>query len=146
MKVKIDAVYAEYLVDHKSVTNFTKPEEWDEKYKDKAIIYQYAHYKETGEKLDIVYREIRKSKRSLPRTKADCIALLPANLQEQAEKEGWKVDKIKNHLYLQTTAEDVSQKIVFARDDNIIPTVERLISNAVRKAEWLRELQLEDVL
>ena len=51
LKVKFDAFYWDYILDHKTVSIFTKEEEADEKYWQQMKLYQYARYKQTWEKI-----------------------------------------------------------------------------------------------
>jgi hypothetical protein len=145
LKVKMDAFYGDLIVDHKSVSSFTKEEEHN-KYRDQMDLYQYAHYKTTGEKLPAKIIEILKRKPSLPTKKDDLLEMLPAKQKMQALEEKLKVDEIKNILHLHTTKDQVCQEIDFTWSDEIIERVETRIRRAIIKADWLQTLELEDIL
>lgn len=144
LKAKMDAFYGDHIVDHKTVTLFTKEEEQEEKYIQQAMIYQYAVYKDTGNKLPLHIIEIKKWKPTLPTKKDDLIAMLTPEQKKQAE--WYKVKELRNLLYACATKEQVSQTIVFEWDDSIITRVENLIRKAVLKADRVRELDSEDIL
>lgn len=146
LKAKVDADYGTYLLDHKTVSSFTKEEEKAEKYGQQAKLYQYALWKATGEKQSIVFCEILKRKAILPTKKDDLIAMLPSEQKDKAIEEKHTVDTIKNTLYLYTTADQVSQRLTFDRDDSLIEYVEKLLKKAVKKADWLKTLEVDEVL
>lgn len=145
LKVKIDAFYSDLIVDHKSVSSFTKEEEHN-KYRDQMDLYQYAHYKDTGEKLPAQIRELLKRKPTLPTKKDDLLEMLPNEQKMRALEEKRNVQDIKNILYLHTKKDQVCQKIDFARSDEIIERAEIRIRRAMIKADWLQSLSLEDIL
>lgn len=146
LKCKIDAIMDDGLVDYKSVTTFTKEEERHDKYWQQAMLYMYWYYKHTGEKKKIVFLEVLKKKQTLPSKKEDLLAMLDEQDREKAVKELWKVQEIKNILYVKASASDVSQSVVFDWQDNIIEKADDLLRRAIIKADWLRSLHLEDVL
>lgn len=146
LKCKIDAIRDDSLVDYKSVTTFTKEEEQHDKYWQQAMLYMYWYYKHTGEKKKIVFLEVLKKKQTLPTKKDDLLAMLDKQDKEKAVKESWKVQDIKNTLYIKATPNDVSQSVVFEWQDSIIEKSEDILRRAIIKAEWLRSLQLDDVL
>lgn len=146
LKAKVDADYGDYMLDHKTVSSFTKEEEQKEKYWQQAKLYQYAKYKVTGEKQNIVFCEILKRKAVLPTKKDDLLAMLPEEQRELALESKHKVDDIKNTLYLYTTADQVSQRIVFEWKDNIVEYCEELLRKSILKANWLKSIELNDVL
>jgi len=146
LKAKVDADYWNYMLDHKTVSSFTKEEEQKEKYWQQASLYQYAKYKATWEKQSIVFCEILKRKAILPTKKDDLLAMLPTEQRELALESKHKVEDIKNTLYLYTTADQVSQSISFEWKDTIIPYCEDLLRKSILKANRLKTLELNDIL
>lgn len=146
LKAKMDAFYWDYIIDHKTVTSFTKEEDKNEKYSQQWSIYQYAVYKDTWKKLPIQFVEIKKWKPTLPTKKDDLLDMLTPELKEKAIEEKYKVVDIKNLLYASATKEQVSNTITFERQDSIIDYVEKLLKKAVKHAEYLQTLDIEDIL
>ena len=145
LKVKMDADYGDRLLDHKTVTAFTKEEE-KMKYKQQADLYQYAEYKFYDKKKPIDFVEIKKWKPSLPTKKEDLLGMLEWEMLDKAIEEKRTVQKIKEHLYLHTTKEQVSNTITFEREDSIIERVEELLRKAILKADYLKSLDINDIL
>ena len=87
-----------------------------------------------------------KRKAVLPTKKDDLLAMLPDEQRELALESKHKVDDIKNTLYLYTTADQVSQRIVFEWKDNIVEYCEELLRKSILKANWLKSIELNDVL
>lgn len=144
LKCKFDAFYWDYIMDHKTVSSFTKEEAKFEKYGQQAMLYQYAYFKSTGEKLPIVFQELKKGKPSIPRDlkKDDLLLLIPEDRRSEAKT----VADCKEYLKLHPLKERVWNKLVFERDEKLVSTVEDLIKKAIVKAEWLKTLDLDDIL
>lgn len=140
IKSKYDALYPDKIRDYKTVDTFTKEDEAIEKYRQQIEIYQWSERKRTDNKLNWEILEIKKWKRTLPTKKDDLIALLPEWTELKT------VEDMKNYLYAHTSKEDISQIIVFPRDDALIERTEKLIKNAIRKIKWLSTLTLDEVL
>lgn len=145
LKVKMDAYYWDRLVDHKTVTVFTKEEE-QEKYKQQAELYQYAEYKHFGNKKPIDFIEIKKWKPTFPAKKDDLLDMLEWEYKNKAIEEKWTVDAIRQHLYLHTKKEQISNIITFEWDDSIIQRVEELLRKSILKANYLKSLNINDIL
>jgi len=142
LKVKFDAFYWDYILDHKTVSTFTKPEDALEKYGQQMKLYQFARYKKTGEKLHAYIQEIKKGRASIPKEliKADLIELVPDNLKEAT------VNDMKDYLRMNPPKEWIGNRIEFAWDDSIIEEIEKLLERAMKKADYLQTLQLDDIL
>lgn len=142
LKVKFDAFYGDYILDHKTVSVFTKPEEADEKYWQQMRLYQYARYKHMGEKLPAYIQEIKKGRASVPANllKADLQKLVPDNLKEAT------VNDMKDYLRMHPLKEWIWNRIEFPWNDSIIEEVETLLKRAMKKADYLQTLQLDDIL
>lgn len=143
LKIKIDAEYAHHIVDYKIVSSFKKEEDKDDYYQ-QASLYQYWYFKGTGKKVACKMVEILKKKQTLPTRKDDLVALLPKDKQEEYKTK--KVAEIRNALYLLTTKDDISNEVVFERDDNIIWFSEDLLRKAMKKADRLQSLSVDDIL
>lgn len=109
-------------------------------------LYQYVHYRDTGEKLPAQIREILKKNPSLPTKKDDLLEMLPNEQKMRALDEKRKVQDIKNILHLHTTKDQVCQEISFDWSDEIIERAETRIRRAIIRAEHLQSLGLEDIL
>lgn len=144
LKCKFDAFYGDHIMDHKTVSSFTKEEAKFEKYWQQAKLYQYAYYKSTGEKLPIKFQEIKKWKASIPREykKEDLQKLVPEEKLEELKT----VADLKEYLKLHPLKERIGNELVFERDETLVPFVEDLLKKAIVKAEWLKTLELEDIL
>ena len=142
LKVKFDAFYWDYILDHKTVSIFTKPEDSDEKYWQQMRLYQYARYKHTGEKLPAYIQEIKKWRASVPKEllKEDLKALVPDFMKEAT------VNDVKDRLRVNPPKEWIWQRIEFEWTDEIIDEVEKLLERAMKKADYLQTLQLDDIL
>lgn len=142
LKVKFDAFYWDYILDHKTVSIFTKPEEVEEKYWQQMKLYQYARYRKTWEKLPAYIQEIKKARASVPANllKADLQALVPEDMKEAT------VNDMKDYLRTHPLKERCWQRIEFKRDDSIIEEMESLLKRAMKKADYLQTLTLDDVL
>lgn len=143
LKVKLDAEYEDHIIDYKIVSSFKSEEDKADHYQ-QASLYQYGVYKATGKKKACKMVEILKKKQTLPTKKADLIALLPEDKQEEYKTK--KVTEIRNALYLLTKKEDVSNELVFDWNDEIIDYVEDLLRKAMKKADRLQSLELDEVL
>ena len=143
LKCKLDVLRPDFIQDYKVVSSFTKDED-KEKFHQQACLYQYAVYKETGERMVCVMTEILKKKPSLPTKKADLLDMVEEKDKEEMSSK--KVADIKNYLYLRTNAEQVSKDHVFEWNDKIIDFAEDLIRKAIIKAEWLKTLNESDIL
>ncbi len=128
LKVKFDAFYWDYILDHKTVSIFTKEEEADEKYWQQMKLYQYARYKQTWEKIPATL------------LKADLQALVPEEMKEST------VNDMKDYLRTHPLKERCWNRIEFKRDDSIIEEMESLLKRAMKKADYLQTLTLDDVL
>lgn len=144
LKVRFDAFYGDYILDHKTVSVFTKPEETEEKYWQQMKLYQYARYKTTGEKLPAFIQEIKKARPSIPAElkKEDLLALVPAEKHEELTT----VVALKDYLRMHPLPEWCGQRIEFAWRDELIAECEDLLHRAMKKADYLQTLTLEDVL
>jgi hypothetical protein len=142
LKVKFDAFYWDYILDHKTVSIFTKEEEADEKYWQQMKLYQYARYKQTWEKIPAYIQEIKKARASVPATllKADLQALVPEEMKEST------VNDMKDYLRAHPLKERCWNRIEFKRNDSIIEEMESLLKRAMKKADYLQTLTLDDVL
>lgn len=142
LKVKFDAFYWDYILDHKTVSIFTKPEEAVEKYGQQMKLYQFARYKKTGEKLPAYIQEIKKGRASVPKEllKADLQELVPDFMKEAT------VNDMKDWLRINPPKERIWNRIEFAWDDSIIEEIETLLNRAMKKADYLQTLQLDDIL
>lgn len=144
LKVRFDAFYGDYILDHKAVSAFTKPEEANEKYGQQMRLYQYAWYKKTWEKLPAYIQEVKKARASVPAEykKEDLEKLIP-----ESEKENLKtVADMKDYLRMHPLKEWVWNRIEFKRNDELVLDVEDLLNRAMKKADYLKTLSLEDVL
>jgi hypothetical protein len=105
-------------------------------------LYQFARYKKTGEKLHAYIQEIKKGRASIPKEliKADLIELVPYNLKEAT------VNDMKDYLRMNPPKEWIGNRIEFAWDDSIIEEIEKLLERAMKKADYLQTLQLDDIL
>lgn len=144
LKCKFDAFYWDYILDHKTVSSFTKPEETEEKYGQQMKLYQYAWWKTTGEKLPAYIQEIKKARPSIPAElkKEDLLALVPAEKHEELTT----VVALKDYLRIHPLPERCGQRIEFAWRDELIAECEDLLHRAMKKADYLQTLTLEDVL
>lgn len=145
LKVKFDAFYGDYILDHKTVSTFASEEEVEEKYGQQMRLYQYARYKYTGEKLPIYIQEIKKARASIPQEyskKEDLLTLVP----EEKHAELKTVVEIKDYLRTHPLKEWCGKRFEFAWTDDLIPEVEDLIRRAIIKADYLQTLSLEDIL
>ena len=142
LKVKFDAFYWDYILDHKTVSIFTKPEDAEEKYWQQMRLYQYARYKHMGEKLPAYIQEIKKWRASVPKEllKEDLKALVPDFMKEAT------VNDMKDWLRVNPPKEWIWNRIEFAWKDEIIEEVETLLKRAMKKADYLQTLQLDDIL
>ena len=142
LKVKFDAFYGDYILDHKTVSVFTKPEEAEEKYWQQIRLYQYAWFKHMWEKLPAYIQEIKKWIASVPANllKADLQELVPDNLKEAT------VNEMKDWLRVNPPKEWIWNRIEFPWDDSIIEEVETLLKRAMKKADYLQTLTLDEVL
>lgn len=144
LKIKLDAEYEDHIIDYKIVSSFKSEEDKSEHYQ-QASLYQYGVYKATGKKKVCKMVEILKKKQAQKqKIKIDLIALLPEDKQEEYRTK--KVTEIRNALYLLTTKEDISNEIVFEWNDEIIDYVEDLLMKAMKKADRLQSLELDEVL
>ena len=146
LKVKVDADYIDFLLDHKAVSSFTKEEDKEEKYWQQAKLYQYAKYKVTGAKQKIIFCEILKKKAPLPTKKDDLLSMLSEEQRELALQEKRTVDSIKQVLYLHTKIGQIRNDLVFERNDDIISYCEDLLARAIKKADYLKSLSPNEVL
>jgi hypothetical protein len=105
-------------------------------------LYQYARYKHIGDKLPAYIQEIKKWRASVPANlvKADLQELVPDNLKEST------VNEMKDWLRMNPPKEWIWNRIEFPWDDSIIEEVETLLKRAMKKADYLQTLQLEDIL
>lgn len=145
LKVKFDAFYGDYILDHKTVSVFTSEDEVEEKYGQQMRLYQYAWRKHTGEKLPIYIQEIKKARASIPQEyskKEDLLTLVP----EEKHAELKTVVDLKDYLRIHPKKEWCGKRFEFAWTDDLIPEMEDLIRRAIIKAEYLQTLQLEDIL
>lgn len=144
LKVRFDAFYGDYILDHKTVSTFTKPEEYEEKYWQQMKLYQYARYKTTGEKLPAYIQEIKKARPSIPAElkKEDLLALVPAEKHEELTT----VVALKDYLRIHPLPERCGQRIEFPWREELIAECEDLLHRAMKKADYLQTLTLEDVL
>lgn len=145
LKVKFDAFYGDYILDHKTVSTFTSEDEVEEKYGQQMRLYQYAWRKHTGEKLPIYIQEVKKARASIPQEyskKEDLLTLVPEEKREELKT----VADIKNYLRTHPLKEWCGKRFEFAWTDDLIPEVEDLLRRAIIKAEYLQTLQLEDIL
>lgn len=145
LKVKFDAFYWDYILDHKTVSVFTNPEEVEEKYGQQMRLYQYARYHHTGEKLPIYIQEIKKARASIPAEyskKEDLLTLVP----EEKHAELKTVVEIKDYLRTHPQKEWCGKRFEFAWTDDLIPECEDLLRRAMIKADYLQTLSLEDIL
>lgn len=144
LKVRFDAFYGEYILDHKTVATFTKPEEYEEKYGQQMKLYQYARYKTTGEKLPAYIQEIKKARPSIPAElkKEDLLALVPA----EKHAELTTVTALKDYLRVHPLPEWCGQRIEFPWREELIAECEDLLYRAMKKADYLQTLTLDDVL
>lgn len=142
LKVKFDAFYWDYILDHKTVSIFTKPEEALEKYGQQMKLYQYARFKHMGEKLPAYIQEIKKWRASVPKEllKEDLQKLVPDFMKEST------VNDMKDWLRVNPPKEWIWNRIEFAWDDSIIEEMETLLQRAMKKADYLQTLQLDDIL
>ena len=145
LKVRFDAFYGDYILDHKTVATFTPEEKVEEKYSQQMRLYQYARYKHSGEKLPIYIQEIKKARASIPQEywkKEDLLTLVPEEKREELKT----VADIKNYLRTHPLKEWCGKRFEFAWTDEIIPEVEDLLRRAMIRADYLQTLSLEDVL
>lgn len=144
LKCKFDAFYGDSILDHKTVSVFTKDEEAEEKYWQQMKLYQYARYKTTGEKLPAYIQEIKKARPSIPADlkKEDLLALVPADKHAELTT----VVALKDYLRMHPLPEWCGQRIEFAWRDELIAECEDLLHRAMKKADYLQTLTLEDVL
>ncbi len=144
LKVRFDAFYGDYILDHKTVSTFTKAEETEEKYWQQMKLYQYARYKTTDEKLPAYIQEIKKARPSIPADlkKEDLLALVP--VEKHAELT--TVVALKDYLRMHPLPEWCGQRIEFPWRDELIAECEDLLHRAMKKADYLQTLTLEDVL
>lgn len=145
LKVKFDAFYGDYILDHKTVSAFTSEEEALEKYGQQMKLYQYARYKHTGEKVPAIIQEIKKARASIPQEyskKEDLLTLVP----EEKHAELKTVVEIKDYLRTHPQKEWCGKRFEFAWTDSLIEECEDLLRRAMIKAEYLQTLSLEDIL
>lgn len=144
LKCKFDAFYGDYILDHKTVSSFTKDEEVEEKYGQQMRLYQYAWFKTTWEKLPAYIQEVKKARASIPQDlkKEDLLALVPEDKRSELKT----VADLKDYLRMHPLKEWIGNRIEFKRDDSLIAECEDLIRRAIKKAEYLKTLSLEDVL
>ena len=145
LKVRFDAFYWDYILDHKTVATFTPEEKVEEKYGQQMRLYQYARYKYSGEKLPIYIQEVKKARASIPQEyskKEDLLTLVPEEKREELKT----VADIKNYLRTHPLKEWCGKRFEFAWTDEIIPEVEDLLRRAMIRADYLQTLSLEDVL
>lgn len=144
LKVKFDAFYGDYILDHKTVSLFTPEEEVEEKYGQQMRLYQYARYKHTGEKLPIYIQEVKKARVSIPQEfkKEDLLALVP----EEKHSELKTVNDLKDYLRTHPLKEWCGKRFEFAWTDSLIEECEDLLRRAMIKADYLQTLSLEDIL
>lgn len=145
LKVKFDAFYGDYILDHKTVSAFTSEEEALEKYGQQMKLYQYARYKHTGEKVPAIIQEIKKARASIPAEyskKEDLLTLVPAEKHEELKT----VADIKWYLRTHPLPEWCGKRFEFAWKDELIEECEDLLRRAMIKADYLQTLSLEDIL
>ena len=145
LKVRFDAFYWDYILDHKTVATFTPEEKVEEKYGQQMRLYQYARYKYSGEKLPIYIQEVKKARASIPQEyskKEDLLTLVPKEKREELKT----VADIKNYLRTHPLKEWCGKRFEFAWTDDLIPEVEDLLRRAMIRADYLQTLNLEDVL
>lgn len=146
LKVKFDAFYWDYILDHKTVDKaFTKDEDAEDKYGQQMRLYQYAWRKHTGEKLPIYIQEVKKARASIPQEyskKEDLLTLVPEEKREELKT----VADIKNYLRTHPLKEWCGKRFEFAWTDDLIPECEDLLRRAMIKADYLQTLSLEDIL
>ena len=144
LKVRFDAFYWDYILDHKTVATFTKPEEYEEKYSQQMKLYQYAWWRTTGEKLPAFIQEIKKARPSIPADlkKEDLLALVPA----EKHAELTTVTALKDYLRIHPLPEWCGQRIEFPWREELIAECEDLLHRAMKKADYLQTLTLDDVL
>lgn len=145
LKVKFDAFYGDYILDHKTVSVFTSEDEVEEKYGQQMRLYQYAWRKHTGEKLPIYIQEIKKARASIPQEyskKEDLLTLVP----EEKHAELKTVVEIKDYLRTHPLPEWCGKRFEFAWKDELIEECEDLLRRAMIKADYLQTLSLEDIL
>ena len=145
LKVKFDAFYGDYILDHKTVSAFTSEEEVEEKYGQQMRLYQYAWRKHTGEKLPIYIQEIKKARASIPQEyskKEDLLTLVPTEKHEELKT----VADIKGYLRTHPLPEWCGKRFEFAWKDELIEECEDLLRRAMIKADYLQTLSLEDIL
>ena len=108
-------------------------------------LYQYARYKQSGEKLPIYIQEIKKARASIPQEyskKEDLLTLVP----EEKHGELKTVADIKGYLRTHPLKEWCGKRFEFAWTDDLIPEMEDLLRRAMIRADYLQTLSLEDVL
>lgn len=144
LKVKFDAFYGDYILDHKTVSAFTSEDEVEEKYGQQMRLYQYAWRKHTGEKLPIYIQEIKKARASIPADlkKDDLLALVP----EEKHADLKTVPELKDYLRTHPLKEWCGKRFEFVWTDDLIEECEDLLRRAMIKANYLQTLQLEDIL
>lgn len=145
LKCKFDALYKDCILDHKTVSAFTKEEEKDEKYWMQMRLYQYAYYLLTGEKKKAIIQEIKKGKASIPTSlkKEDIEWLLPIELKGTLKT----ITEMKDYLRDHPIAEWVGNRLEFPWDDNLLVSIDTLIRRAIVRADYLRTIEnLDDIL
>lgn len=144
LKCKFDALYSDHILDHKTVSSFTNPADAEAKYGQQMRLYQYAYYKQTGRKLPAYIQEIKKELPSIPANlkKADLLALIPTEDHDACTT----VQACKEYLRVRPLQEWVGNRIEFARDDTLIEECETLLARAIKKADYLQSLTIDDVL
>lgn len=144
LKCKFDAFYGDYILDHKTVSSFTKDEEVEEKYGQQMRLYQYAWFKTTWEKLPAYIQEIKKARASVPAElkKEDLLALVPEDKHEKLTT----VVALKDYLRMNPLPEWCGKRFEFTWKDELVEEVEDLLKRAIKKADYLQTLTLDDIL
>ena len=107
-------------------------------------LYQYARYKQSGEKLPAYIQEVKKARVSIPQEfkKEDLLALVPEDKRAELKT----VPELKDYLRTHPLKEWCGKRFEFAWSDDLIPEMEDLLRRAIIKADYLQTLSLEDVL
>ena len=116
----------------------------EEKYGQQMRLYQYARYKQSGEKLPIYIQEVKKARASIPKDlkKEDLLTLVP----EDKHAELKTVNDLKDYLRAHPLKEWCGKRFEFAWTDDLIAEVEDLLRRAMIRADYLQTLTLDDVL
>ena len=95
-----------------------------------------------NEKLPAYIQEIKKGRASVPANlrKEDLQQLVPDSIKEST------VNDMKDWLRVNPPKEWIGNRIEFAWDDSIIEEIETLLNRAMKKADYLQTLQLDDIL